>query len=213
MLLLAGSAATVLLASGCGAGQIAETANKKSTVPGANVELRTQDGGFYKVRNLVVSYNGVEGYQAGANAPIEVAIFNDTDRPVTLTVTSDGARAVEFTGGAEASPEAPAPTGGTPTESPGATGEASPLPAPAEQPAAGGPARIEIPARGFATFNQRTDRQLQLVGLNEPLKSGQSVNLVFDFDGRKLTVDAPVMVPLTPAPVASPVVEVEGGHE
>lgn len=205
--LLAGTAATVLLAAGCGAGQIAETAVKVPGVPGLNAELRLADGGSYKIRNLLVSYPGVAGYPAGGDATVTVAIFNETDKPVTVTVASDGARSVVLAGAAAATPAAP--TTSAPA-SPGATESAQPAPSPTEQPPAGEPARIEIPARGFATLDVGT-RQLRLIGLNEALKTGQSVNLVFDFNGQKLTAQAPVAVPLTPLPPAPPVTE--GDHE
>ena len=63
-LLLSGiAAATSLLASGCGAGQVAETALKEPSVQGVN--LTTPNGG-YAVRGLLVTYPGTEGYRAGA---------------------------------------------------------------------------------------------------------------------------------------------------
>ncbi|MFD0823806.1 hypothetical protein ACFQ0D_37020, partial [Micromonospora zhanjiangensis] len=101
---LAGAAATAatLLLSGCGAGQIAHTAEMAPTVPGANAQ--TTDGN-YKIRNLLLAYPGEKGYPAGGNAPVEVGIYNDSHSPVTVKVTVAGARSVVLSGGA-------APSGG-----------------------------------------------------------------------------------------------------
>lgn len=191
---LLAAAAAALLMSGCGAGQIAETALKTPTVPGTNPELRTEDG-LFKVRNLLLAYPGVDGYPAGGDAVVEVAIFNESPSPVTVTITSDSARSVVLTSNATpnatATPETPA----------------APLP---EQPA-GEPARIELPALGYAVFSTTSERQLQLLGLNEAVRTGQSVNLVFDFNGQQLSAQAPVRVPLSPVPPASPVIQV--GHQ
>lgn len=198
--LLAAAAAT-LLVSGCGAGQIAETALKTPTVPGTNPDLRTADG-LFKVRNLLLAYPGVEGYPAGGNAVVEVAIFNESANPVTVTISSDSARSVVLTSTATPSPTAP-------TAPPGATQD--PLLPPTEPAPAAEPARIEIPAYGYAVFSSTSARQLQLVGLNQAVRAGQSVNLVFDFNGQQLSAQAPVRVPLTPAPKPTPE-DIGGGH-
>lgn len=226
-LLLAGlGAAGSMLLSGCGAGQIAETAAKASSIPGVNAEVKAA-GGSYLIRNLAVAYRDPKGYAAGSNAPVEVAIFNETDKPVTVRITSDGARAVVLTGATAA----PAPSAATPTpsgsegsaspgsiigpteeptvtRSPRPTGSPEPLPTPSVPPA--GPANIEIPARSFVLLNRTGGRFLQLEGLNEQLAPGQSVDLTFDFNGQRFSTPVPVTVPLSPAPVGSPVVE-EGG--
>lgn len=192
-------AAATLLVSGCGAGQIAETALKEPSVPGANQDLRTADGS-YKIRNLVLDYPGVEGYQAGDDVTIEVAIFNDTNAAATVTLTSDDARAVQLTSAS------PSPT--EPTSSPEDTER--PQSEPTEQAPEGEPARVEIPAGGFVVFSTSSPQRLQLVGLNQALRAGQSVTLTFDFgNGQQLTTEAPVQMPLTPVPPAPPVVE---GH-
>jgi hypothetical protein len=228
-LLLSGvAAATALLASGCGAGQVAETAAKKPSVQGANIQ--TPDNA-YKVRGLLVQYPGAEGYQAGANAKLGAVIYNDTQQPVTVTITTQSGREILLAGGASASatpsesvatnPSASASPSKSTSASPssGVSGSASPsagesASASASPPApAGAPARIEIPALGYVQLN--TDSSfLQLVGLKEALRSGQAVDLTFDF-GNGITVvgQAPVAVPLTPNPPASPIITREGGEE
>ncbi|HEX7746053.1 MAG TPA: hypothetical protein VF462_12420 [Micromonosporaceae bacterium] len=230
-LLLAGlGAAGSLLLSGCGAGQIAQTAAKAPAVPGVNAQIDAA-GGSYMIRNLVVSYRDPKGYPAGSNAPVEVAIFNETDTPVTVRVTSDSARAVVLAGAtALPTPPAAAPTPGGPaasasgggivnptepptvTRSPKPTGSVQPLPTPSSVPA-GGPANLEIPARSFVLLNRTGGRFLQLEGLNQELRPGQSVNLTFDFNGHHISTAVPVTVPLSPAPKGSPVTEEAGqGH-
>jgi hypothetical protein len=224
------AAATGLLLSGCGTGQVAETANKEPSVQGVNLSARNGD---YAVRGLLVEFPGVEGYKAGANAVLNAVIYNDSEQPVTVTVTTDSAREVVITGkGAAASPsatpggspsptpsESQSPSPGAPesphsSESPHATASPSATASPAtpESPAApaGEPARIEIPPLSYVQLNTQADRVLQLVGLNESLRSGQN----FDFgNGVTVTGPAPVAVPLTPAAPPSPIIEREGGYE
>ncbi|MEV4660315.1 hypothetical protein AB0J85_00040 [Micromonospora echinofusca] len=228
-LLLSGmAAATGLLLSGCGAGQVSETANKEPSVQGVNLSA---GNGEYAVRGLLVDFPGTEGYQAGANAVLNAVIYNDSRNPVTVTVTTDSAREVVITGtGAAASPSAspsgspsPDPSASQPA-SPGTSespsGSASPgapeSPSAPESPAApaGEPARIEIPPLSYVQLNTEAERALQLIGLNESLRSGQNVFVTFDFgNGVTVTGPAPVAVPLTPAAPPSPIIEREGGYE
>ena len=214
MTLLAGAAmATALFASGCSAGQIAETAAKVPSVPGANGDVSV-DGGSLSVRNALVVFHA-EGYAADADAPLELHIFNDTSKPVTVTVTSPDAKSVTLSTGAKGTPSPspsappspsvePSPTvTATPTGTP--TGEPEPTvePTPAAEPPAR-PATVEIAAGGFAVLSPSGGQFAELLGLNEELKPGETVQLVFDFGGgTKLTMAVPVGVPLTPGPRAS----------
>jgi hypothetical protein len=226
-LLLAGVAvASALLASGCGTGQISETAAMEPAVTGVNAQ--TTDN-IFKIRNLSVNYPGSKGYAAGADAPLDVVIYNDSGKAVTVTVTTDSARAVVLAGGS-ASPSAPAsaspsgsasasPSGsasasasasGSATPTGGASASASASPTPSPTPA-DVPASLQIPSGGFLVLNRASGRQLQLNGLNAALRPGQSVNLVFTFDGTEIKTPAPMGLPLTAAPPATPVVGGEGG--
>ncbi|MGR6322524.1 hypothetical protein Q2K19_12975 [Micromonospora soli] len=221
-LLLAGTAAASLLLSGCGAGQVAETANKIPSVQGVNVQ--TPDN-LFKVRGLYVQYPGAEGYQSGADAPLNVVIYNDSPSPVTVTVTTDSARDIQLTGAAQSGGPSAAPTGSptepaskspsptqsnlaeSPSASPSGSASASPSASPSESAPAGKPARLDIPANGYVQLNSTGGQFLQLVGLNDKLLSGQQVNLTFDFgDGHTIKTAAPIGVPLTPAARPSPVV-------
>lgn len=221
MTLLAGAAmATALLASGCGAGQIAETAEMVPAVPGANGDV-SAFGGTLSVQDALVVYH-TGGYEKGADAPLDLHIFNDTGRAVTVTVTSPDAESVTLAAGAKgtpspsaspsASPTATATATATPSGTPTATPTAEPTPSAEPTPAPAQPATVEIAAGSFAALDPSLGQFVQLVGLNEELKPGDSVELVFDFgDGTKLTLAVPMGVPLTPVPRGSAETD-EGGH-
>ncbi|MEU8258792.1 hypothetical protein AB0C06_31525 [Micromonospora inaquosa] len=230
-LLLSGIAAASLLASGCGAGQIAETALKEPSVQGVNL---TTNNGSFSVRGLLVDFPGTEGYRAGQDAGLGVVIYNDSKETVTVTVTTESAREVVISGGsASPSPSASesasmspsSSTSGSPSPSvtPSETGSSSATPSAPESarasgsasPAAPGqPARIELAPLSYIQFNSEATSQLRLIGLTEALRSGQNVVVTFDFgNGNTVTGQAPVAVPLTPAAPPSPIIEREGGYE
>ncbi|TDB70321.1 copper chaperone PCu(A)C [Micromonospora sp. KC723] len=228
-LLLSGmAAATALLVTGCGAGQVAETANKEPSIQGVNIQTPDND---YKVRGLYVEYPGIEGYRAGGNAPVNAVVYNDTREPVTVTVTTDSAREVVLTGAAGSpSPTAPVSPGSSPSDSASPSGSASPSDnaspsgsasarpsesaSPSPSAPAGERARFEIPALGYLQLTVQGGRHLELVGLNEKLLAGQQVNLTFDFgNGKTISTPAPIGIPLTPAAPPSPIVERHGGYE
>ncbi|MFG1774964.1 hypothetical protein ACGFIR_16690 [Micromonospora sp. NPDC049051] len=231
-LLLTGmAAATGLLLSGCGAGQVSETANKEPSVQGVNLSA---GNGEYAVRGLLVAFPGTEGYRAGADAVLSAVLYNDSPNPVTVTVTTDSAREVVITGaGATASPSASPSESASESPSPEPSGSESPSPGASESPSesvspgapespapaspaapAGEPARIEIPAQSYVRLNTEGGRVLRLIGLNESLRSGQNVVVTFDFgNGQTVTGPAPVAVPLTPAAPPSQITERLGGYE
>ncbi|MDQ7910683.1 hypothetical protein RB614_39925 [Phytohabitans sp. ZYX-F-186] len=220
MTLLAGAAvATALLASGCSAGQIAETAQKVPAVPGANGDISAL-GGSLSVRNAMVVYHS-GGYETGADAPLDLHIFNDTGQPVTVTVTSADAESVTLATGAKGTPSpTPSPSvspsaspsvepTGTPSGSAEATGtpsaSATPTaePTPTVEPPAP-PATVRIPAGSFAALTASGQQFVELLGLKQELKAGETVQLLFDFGGgATLTLDVPVGVPMTPVPRGS----------
>lgn len=222
--LVAGVAATTLLMSGCGTGQIAETANKKSSVPGVNVD---SPDGSVAIRNLMVAYNDPQGYPAGGDAPIAATILNQSRAPVTVRITTgapvDGTEtnavawgsAVLLTRGDTAARPAP-PATPTDAATPSVAETASPTP-PAASPStpapADFPAVIEIPASGSVSYATTGGQLLKVVGLDKPLTPGKSVNLTFSFSNsdQQLTIAAPVGMPLSPAPRGTP--QHEGGGE
>ncbi|SCE85048.1 hypothetical protein [Micromonospora chokoriensis] len=238
-LLLSGIAAASLLASGCGTGQIAETALKEPSVQGVNL---TTDNGSFSVRGLLVAFPGVEGYRAGQDATLDAVIYNDSKEPVTVTVTTESAREVVISGGSAspspstsasasmspspsgaASPSTPTSRSGSPSATPSETGSSSATPSAPESARASGsaspsapgqPARIELAPLSYVQFNSEATTQLRLIGLTEALRSGQNVVVTFDFgNGNTVTGQAPIAVPLTPAAPPSPIIEREGGYE
>jgi len=196
--LLAGAATVAVVAlAGCSAGQVAETSLKRPSNQGVNTQNTT---GSVLIRNLAVSYNGPAGYQPGANAPIEVNLYNQTANAITVMVTS-----------------APVPSGAPATgvvtaQQVGLLGGTAPAPAtpsasasaPAIDPAAAAPqpARLTIAPMGSVSFLPGDTETLEAVGLNGKLVSGNGLSLVFKFsDGSAdLSVLAPVAIPLSPAP-------------
>lgn len=223
--LLAGAAAAALFVSGCSAGQIAETAIKKPSVPGLNLD---GPDNAIQLRNLVVAYSDPAGYASGGNAPILGAIYNTTSQAITVRVTpvtdvgNDpslvSATSVVLAPAATASPEAtPEPTG---TASPSEPASPAPTQEPATpEPQAARPADITIPADGFVMFTESSQETLQVTGLSSALTPGKAVSLriTYEYNGKQqeLRVDVPVTTPLSPAPRASSEVaeeDLRGGH-
>lgn len=209
---LAVAASASLLLTGCGSGQTSSTADTVAAIDGLDADLAAANGsGNYAVRNLTVEFKA-DGYRTGSDARLSVALYNDTNSPVTVRVSSPGAESVRLV-----NPNAtPAPTqepAATPTGTPsaGATGEPTPT-TPAEPAPVGGPAEITIPPAGFVLLNQQQGNFLQLTGLSEDVNDGNSVPVVFDFNGQQLTTEAGLAVPLSPQP-RGPVVAPGEGHE
>jgi hypothetical protein len=218
---LAVAASASLLLSGCGSGQVSSTADTVPAIDGIDAEVAAAGGaGSYAVRNLVADFK-LGGYPAGSDAPLAVTLFNDTGAPVTVRVSSPQAD-VRLVGAAPTSagtPTGPAPTtaaptgggatpepGGSPTESPAASPTATPTPAGP----AGEPATFTIQPGGFVLLNQQQESRLVLTGLRQDLNEGNTVPVVFDFGGQRLTVDVGLAVPLSPLPRGPRVVPDEG---
>ena len=197
LVLVAGlAAATAVAVAGCSAGQVAETSLKRPSNQGVNVDNSNKT---VAIRNLAVTYNGPEGYSASESAPLEVALFNRTTQPVTVQVSSrqpdaalgkdvvSGANVVLAGGQSSASAPAGTPPSSSPSEPAGQTG---------------GPARIVLAPLGYASFLPGDTDSMQVEGLSAKLQPGMSVNLVFEFSNgaAPLTLQAPVGVPLSPAP-------------
>lgn len=200
--LFAGAATVAVVAlAGCSAGQVAETSLKKPSNQGVNAQTAT---GSVLIRNLAVSYNGPAGYQPGADAPIEVNLYNQTTNAITVEVTSAlPAGTAPSTGVLVASQVGL--SGGTPSaaESPSAAPSGSASASPAEPTPQ--PARITIGPLGNVTFLPGDTETLEAIGLNGKLVPGNQLSLIFKFsDGSAdLPVLASVAIPLSPAPRAS----------
>jgi hypothetical protein len=191
--LAAGAAtAAVIALSGCSAGQVAETAMVKSPTSGLNTQ--SPDGALL-IRNLQVAYNDPTGYPANGTAPLEGSLFNQTEQPITVTITSRpqtnaGAGVVSAT---QIGVGAPA-----------SSSDASASPAPSA-PASSAPtlqsAKFTIPALGSQTFkSEGGPTTLQAQGLSNALKPGYSLALTFQMEsGAAVDALAPFAIPASPA--------------
>jgi hypothetical protein len=157
--LVAGVATVAAVAlAACGAGQVAETALKNPSVYGVNTQ---NSDASVLIRSLAVAYPGPSGYESGANAPLEVNLYNQTSSEITVLVSSQpfegqgegvvSARSVGLVGGDAATtpgtavpepsgsrPAATPDTDSSPTgsvEQPSATGEPSVDPSETAEPA------------------------------------------------------------------------------
>lgn len=204
------AAAAAIALAGCSAGQVAETALKRSSTPGVNAD---NANGSVSIRNLSVQYPGTQGYAAGGDAPLEVGLYNQTTEAITVLVSSQplagaaegqgivSARQVGLTGGGAATPSAPSsaipePSGSRPSDNEDdQNSEQIPTPDPSSNPGpvqsesaapaqpAGPvrPARIEIGPLSSVTFLPGDAEQLVATGLTGKLMPGNSLNLVFEF--------------------------------
>ncbi|KUL27595.1 hypothetical protein [Actinoplanes awajinensis] len=202
--LVAGVATTGIIAlAGCSAGQVAETAILNTPIAGVNAE--SADGSVF-VRNAQVEYNGIAGYKSGANAPLELSLFNQTEKEVTVSITSAAIKQPQVVSAAQVGFVTEAPPVSAPAVSTSASVSASLEPsAPALPTSTPTPtvtaAQIKIAPLGSAVYQPDDAAKLQLIKLSDDLKPGEKVNLVFSFSNgaADLTIQAPVAVPGTPA--------------
>jgi hypothetical protein len=217
--LSAGAATVAVIAlSGCSAGQIAETANLKAPVAG--VSTASPDGSLL-IRNLQVVYDSVDGYPANGSAPIEVSLFNQTQSPITVTISSKpvqdqtaglvSAQQIGLVGDASAaSPSAaPEPSGSRQAPTPIST-----VTDQVEPPSADASASATTSALSSAVFLPGGKSSLQAIGLSDKLQPGNSLSLVFEVStsAQPLTLIAPIGVPLSPVSRA-PGIEGENSEE
>jgi len=220
--LLAGAAAVAVVAlTGCSAGQVAETALKKPSVYGVNTQ---NSNGSVLIRGLAVTYNGPEGYEKGADAPLEVNLFNQTTESITVLISSAPAESavsgtsVGLVGAAsdEGSSQAPEPSGSRPAAVPNTSnGPSDSVTQPSTQPsldpvpgasgvsgAGARPARIEIGPQNTVSFRPGDSESLVVSGLSDALVPGGQLGLVFEFSNGadQLATLAPVSIPFSPAP-------------
>lgn len=174
-----------LALTGCGAGQVAGTAEQLSAVSGSNV-----GAGSIVVRDAVIEFGEeVEGgavYSRGSDAPLSMTIVNegaDADRLVSATtvwasevsISGDteipGGRSVVVEG--EAPAPAPAPTtGARPSGAPSAAPTTTP--APTQAPGVEG-------------------TQIVLTGLLDDIRAGLTYDVVLTFErAGQVTVPVPV---------------------
>lgn len=200
----------VIGVAGCSAGQVAETAILQPAVSGLNV---TSPDGSLLVRNLQVVYNSPTGYKAGETAPIEGSLFNQTESPITVLISSTPppnatqtvvtARQIGVSGGASASASAaasePSPSASQPSPSASEPSPSESAAAPELQ-----PARFTIPPHSGQSFMPGDPQELQAVGLSGDLSSGAALAVTIESSAtsQPLALLAPVAVPLSPGPRA-----------
>jgi hypothetical protein len=222
---LAAGVVALAALSACSSGQITQTSSQVGAVPGANGNAGP--GGTVALRNALIPYDGVNGiYPQGGNAPIEVRIFNNGPKTITLVnVTAEGTAAkVLPVFGARAAK--PVPTTVAPTSaSPAASGSASPSGGPSGAPTSATPSptppapapvattiSVAIAPSGYALLVPAETTYLQLTGLTTNLTPGVSVPVTFFFDdGSQVTLRLPVGPATVAVPRPSPVVSAAGG--
>ncbi|BCJ43247.1 hypothetical protein GCM10010168_00110 [Actinoplanes ianthinogenes] len=206
--LVAGVATVGAIAlAGCSAGQVAETAELVTPIAGVNAQ--SVDGAVF-VRNAQITYNGIQGYAKGENAPLELSLYNQSEEDVTVSITSEptdqpqvvSAKQVGFV-----TTPTPAPTGtavpevsGKPAASASGKPAASATPAATPTPVVTA-AQIKLSPLGQALFRPTDANKLQVVGLSDNLRPGEKVNLVLHFStgAADLHIQAPVAIPVTAA--------------
>ena len=211
--ILAGSAlgagvAALLALSGCGSGQLAQTAQQQSAIAGVNGQA-----GAVALRNALVPFNGPNGYPQGGTAPIAVSIFNNGLNAVKLVdVTATAAASdVVLVGGPAVATPIPSPTSAAPSPSGSGSPSTSPSPA-APAPAPAAPSgqtsfSIPIPSSSYALLMPQYGTYLQLVGLKQALMPGTAVVVTFTFDdGSSATMTLPVGPATGPVPRQTPVI-------
>jgi copper(I)-binding protein len=121
--LVAGAVVGALALAGCGAGQIAQTAEQQAAVSGANVTAQ-----HIEIRNAEIEFpvggsQRLAAYTAGSAAPITRSIANDDDLPDRLvSASSPVAGSVRITGDTTIPPHGALTASTTPGGVPGNTG-------------------------------------------------------------------------------------------
>jgi len=213
--LLAGAAALTLV-SACSAGQLAQTSEEVAAVPGVNANAGPN--GEIALRDLLIAYNGPQGYPQGGDAPLVVRIFNDLPQPVKLVrvTAEDAARAVVLVGGTPVTTAAPTAAAASPSAAP-SPGATPPGASPSPSPVAAAPTPIaqaisvEIASSSYQMLVPGQGGYLVLRGLTRPLGPGSSALVTFTFDdGSSVRVNVPFGVPMEAVPRASATVHAEG---
>jgi hypothetical protein len=210
--------------AGCSAGQVAETALLQTPISGLNT---ASPDGTLLVRNLQVIYNSATGYAAGSTAPLEVSLFNQTESPITVLISSAppqgtaeavvsaeqigvSGSAAPSAGASAPAPSASAPAPGASEPVPGASepvpGASEPVPGASSEPATPAlqPARFTIPAFSSENFMPGDPQTLQATGLSGPLANGTALAVTIESSASSepLQLLAPVAIPLSAGPRA-----------
>ena len=183
-ILFAGALIGALALTGCGAGQVASTAQQVANAPGANVTASS-----IAVRDAVIVFGeSVEGavYTRGESAPLSMTIVNEGAEPDRLVAaTSPFARTVEVSG------EAVIPGGRALV----VDGEVVPvpLPEPQDEVPSEAPDPSDAPAAAPTAPAAPEAVSIVLIGLVDDIRAGITypVTLTFERAG-EVTVQVPV---------------------
>ncbi|MEV7093486.1 hypothetical protein AB0M80_11685 [Amycolatopsis sp. NPDC051045] len=206
-----------LALTGCGAGQITQTATQQAAVNGTHAQVKDID-----LRNAAVQYpTSGPGYAAGATPALTLTIVNrgSQDDSLVSVTTEDGTQAT--IGGsktvvamhslvigpdeaAEATNEvqptssaAPSSSSGTPTPTSAPAGSSSATNSPGNLTAT---ATSEVPSSGPAATPTAPEKigqaTVTLPALKQPLWPGQVIKVTFVFkNAGPVTVELPVAAP------------------
>ena len=190
----------------CSSGMVTQTSRQVAAVPGPNADPTFGERGRVALRNVMIAYNGPEGYPAGGNAPLVVRVFNTGMTKVTLvSATTDAAARIEKVTDnpappvEEPSPSASASASASPSASASASAEATPPPPPAA-----GDLTDEIAPSAFALLVPGTGAYLQLADLRTALTPGSSIKVTFQFRSDSGTHAVTMVVPFGTPDTAIP---------
>ena len=221
-----------LALAGCGAGQIAQTAQQKPTVDGQMAQI-----GPIAIRDAALEYPLGGVYERGSDARLRMVVVNtgiapDTlvsaSSPVATDVTISQGASAEATGGGTPEPSASASetAGPSATSTDTASGTAEPSQSASGTPSAGASgsapaptaaptpenARIQIPPNNYVSFREDGPRVL-LTGLTQQLRPGQNLRVTLTFENAgSVTMTIAVGTPEIQLPLA-PTVSVEPGGQ
>jgi hypothetical protein len=218
--LLGATIAATFALTACSAGQVTQTDVKVPAVPGTNDQVVNEAENIQiLLRDMVIAFDGREGYAQGGDAPLVVRIFNGgqiADRLVC--VETESATSVELVDDTATTPTEPASPsdeaspsdGATPSDSATPTGGPSPSdePSPSESavqsdcddPANRTELNQEIPVDGRLPLVPGEGSYLQLTGLTEELMPGDVITVTFFFEvaGKSDPIDIPMGLPMEP---------------
>ena len=211
-----------LALAGCGAGQVAQTAQDKPTVDGQMAQI-----GPIAIRDAALEYPPGGVYERGTDARLRMTIVNSGVSPDSLvSASSPAATAVTISEGGSAAtgsatPEPGATGSGTASASATPTGTASATPTAGGSPsptASGSPsasptasataenAQIQLPSNSYVSFREEGPR-VMLTGLTKQLRPGQNLIVTLTFQNAgSVTMTIAVGTPdaeLPPAPTVS----------
>jgi copper(I)-binding protein len=198
-----------LVLTGCGAGQITQTATQQPAVNGTHAQVKT-----LALRDAAVQYpTSGAGYPAGATPALTLVIVNQgaQDDSLVSVTTEDGAQATiggskDIVAGhslvigpddaVESTNEAQPTSSGAPTsssEAPTSTGTSSTGTATSSSASSEAPATSATPTAAPATVGKGT---VTLPALKQPLWPGQVLKVTFVFkNAGPVTVELPVAAP------------------